>query len=136
MEIKKWYVYHADLNPRMGTGPGKVRPVVVVQTDLLNGLHPSTVVCPLTTKIQPRTSFLRVHLAIGEARLNEQSDIMVDQIRAIDNRRFLTQLGKISRRSQTKLAENLRIFLTPGFWLLRQSIPPQSSFLYPPIPFL
>lgn len=111
MEIKKWYVYLADLNPRMGTEPGKVRPVVVVQTDLLNGVHPSTVVCPLTTKIHPRARFLRVHLAIGEAGLKEQSNIMVDQIRAIDNRRFHTQLGKISRKSQTKLAENLRILL-------------------------
>ena len=112
MEIKKWHVYFADLNPRMGTEPGKVRPVVVVQTDLLNGLHPSTVVCPLTTKVQPRARFLRVHLAVGEAGLKEHSDIMVDQIRAIDNRRFLSHIGKISRRSQAKLAENLRILLT------------------------
>ena len=112
MEIKKWYVYLADLNPWRGTKPGKVRPVVVVQTDLLNGLHPSTVVCPLTTKVQPRARFLRVHLTIGEAGLKEQSDIMVDQIRAIDNRRLLGHIGKISRKSQIKLNENLRILLT------------------------
>ncbi|HLE26028.1 MAG TPA: type II toxin-antitoxin system PemK/MazF family toxin [Thermodesulfobacteriota bacterium] len=112
MEIKKWHVYLADLNPRIGTEPGKVRPVVVVQTDLLNGLHPSTVVCPLTTKVQPRARFLRVHLTIGEAGLKEQSDIMVDQIRAIDNRRLLRVVGKISRKSQVKLIENLRILLT------------------------
>jgi mRNA interferase MazF len=112
MEIKKWHVYLADLNPRIGTEPGKVRPVVVVQTDLLNELHPSTVVCPLTTKVQPRTRFLRVHLTIGEAGLKEQSDIMVDQIRAIDNRGFLGHTSKISRKSQIKLIENLRILLT------------------------
>ncbi len=112
MEIKKWHVYLADLNPRIGTEPGKVRPVVVVQTDLLNGLHPSTVVCPLTTKVQPRARFLRVHLTIGEAGLKEQSDIMVDQIRDIDIRRFLGHTGKISRKSQVKLDENIRILLT------------------------
>ena len=112
MEIKKWHVYLADLNPRRGTEPGKVRPVVVVQTDLLNGLHPSTVVFPLTTKVQPRARFLRVHLTIGEAGLKEQSDIMVDQIRAIDNRRLLGLIGKISRKSQVTLVENLRILLT------------------------
>ena len=50
MEIKKWRVYVAKLDPRMGTEPGKARPVVVVQTDLLNGTHPSTVVCPLTAR--------------------------------------------------------------------------------------
>jgi len=29
MEIRKWRVYLANLNPRMGTEPGKVRPVVL-----------------------------------------------------------------------------------------------------------
>lgn len=111
MEIKKWHVYVADLNPRMGTEAGKIRPVVVVQTDLLNGVHPSTVVCPLTTNIQPKARLLRVHLSAGEAGLKEPSDIMVDQIRAIDNRRLLREVGKIMRRTQQRLAENVRILL-------------------------
>ena len=112
MEIRKWRVYVANLNPRIGTEPEKVRPVVVVQTDLLNGTHPSTVVCPLTTKTRPQARYLRVHLAAGEAGLKEPSDIMVDELRAIDNRRFVSQLGSISRRNQARLALNLRILLT------------------------
>ncbi len=112
MKIIKWHVYLADLNPKMGTEPGKVRPVVVVQTDLLNGIHPSTVICPLTTKVEPKAQYLRVHLAGREAGIKQNSDILVDQIRAIDNWRFLKLLGKISRRNQEKLAENLRVILT------------------------
>lgn len=111
MEIKKWHVYLADLNPRLGTEPGKVRPVVVVQTDLLNDIHPSTVICPLTTNLQPKARFLRVHLRAGEAGLKQRSDIMVDQLRAIDNRRFLREFGMVSRRNQERLAENMRILL-------------------------
>ena len=110
--IHKWQVYLANLEPRRGVEPGKVRPVVVVQTDLLNGIHPSTVICPLTTKVRPQARFLRVHLAKGEAGLRERSDVMVDQIRAIDNRRFLQPLGKLSTRSRKRLAENLRILLS------------------------
>ena len=111
MQIKKWRIYTADLNPGMGAEPGKVRPVVVVQTDLLNGIHPSTVVCPLTTRVRLQARFLRVHLAAGEAGLKESSDVMVDQVRAIDNRRFIRELGTITRRNRTKLASNLRILL-------------------------
>jgi mRNA interferase MazF len=111
VEIKKWNVYLADLNPRMGTEPGKTRPVVVVQTDLLNNQHPSTIVCPLTTQIRPESNILRVHLRIGEGGLTEKSDIMVDQLRAIDNRRFIKRLGMIGRLSQKKLAENIQIIL-------------------------
>ncbi len=89
-----------------------MRPVVVIQTDLLNGIHPSTVVCPLTTRTRPETRFLRVHLTAGEAGLKEPSDIMVDQVRAIDNRRFLRALGVISRRNQFRLAAGLRVLMT------------------------
>jgi mRNA interferase MazF len=111
MEIRKWHVYLADLSPRRGTEPGKVRPVVVVQTDLLNGVHPSTVVCPLTSNVRREAEALRVHLMMGEAGLTRPSDVMVDQIRAIDNRRLRRPMGKIHRRSQIKLALNLSILL-------------------------
>ena len=111
MEIKKGHIYIADLSPRMGTEPGKVRPVVVVQTDLLNETHPSTVICPMTTHVQRKAQFLRVHLATGEGGLKELSDILVDQIRAIDNRRLIRATGKISRRSLEKLMQNIRILL-------------------------
>lgn len=112
MLIRKGDVFLADLEPKRSTEPGKVRPVVVVQTNLLNGIHPSTVICPITTNVQSRSVYLRVHLAVNKAGLKKKSDILVDQIRAIDNRRLLKRLGKISRRSQIKLAENLSIVLS------------------------
>jgi len=111
MDIRKWNVYLADLNPRMGTEPGKTRPVIVVQTDLLNNHHPSAMICPITTHVRPQSNILRVHLQKGEAGLTETSDVMVDEVRAIDNRRFLRRLGMIRRESQKKLSENLQIVL-------------------------
>ena len=112
MEIKKGYIYIVDLNPRIGTEAGKVRPVVVVQTDLLNGIHPSTIVCPITTRVKPKAQFLRIHLTPKEGGLKTSSDIMVDQIRAIDNKRFLKQTGRISHRNLVKLNQNLKIILS------------------------
>ena len=85
--------------------------MIIVQTDLLNPTHPSTVICPLTTNIQPKARLLRVHLEVGEGGLKQDSDVMVDQIRAIDNRRFLRHMGKLSRRTQERLAERIRILL-------------------------
>lgn len=111
MEIRKWNVYLADLNPKFGTESGKTRPVVVVQTDLLNNRHPSTIVCPLTTQIHSKSDILRVHLRKGEAGLMERSDIMADQLRAVDNRRFLKRLGMIGSLSQKKLVENIKTIL-------------------------
>ena len=52
MKIQRGRLYLADLNPRLGTEPGKTRPVLVVQTDLLNEAdHPSTWVLPCTTRL-------------------------------------------------------------------------------------
>ena len=108
MEIKKFHIYLADLNPRMGTEPGKIRPVIVVQTDLLNNKHPSTIVCPLTTNVIHESDVLRVHVSHQENSLKEGSDILVDQIRAIDNRRFKKHLGKLNANHRSQLIENLR----------------------------
>ncbi len=109
--IRKWDAWLADLNPRRGTEPGKVRPVVVVQTDLLNDVHPSTVICPVTTNVLPQAHYLRVHLASGEGGLSRPSDVMVDQVRAIDNRRLIRRLGPLSPTSRVAVARNLTIVL-------------------------
>ena len=93
----------------MGTEPGKKRPVVVVQTDLLNEVHPSTVVCPVTSQVKPGIAILRVRVTKGG--LDKPSDILVDQVRAIDNRRLLKRLGRLTQPQARTLQENLRIVL-------------------------
>ena len=111
MKIKKFHIYLADLNPRFGTEPGKFRPVVVIQTDLLNNVHPSTVICPVTTNIINEVSFLRVHLSKKGTNLVKDSDILVDQVRSIDNRRLIKRVGKLPAFINDKIKENLGIVL-------------------------
>jgi len=111
MRLEKFGVYIADLNPRYGTEPGKKRPVVVVQTDLLNGIHPSTIICPISTKVAPKAEILRIHIEIKSAGLKLASDVLVDQLRAIDNRRFLEQRGILSAKNQRQLLESLKILV-------------------------
>ena len=111
MKIKKFNVYSADLNPKYGTEPGKIRPVVVVQTDMLNKVLKSTVICPITTNVIPKASLLRVHLKKNQAGLNKNSDIIIDQMRAIDNQRFVDYIGEISQSNKRNLINNLSTLL-------------------------
>jgi len=111
MKIEKFHIYLADLNPRMGTEPGKIRPVVVLQTDLLNNIHPSTVICPLTTKVSKEADILRLNLTKKETGLDHDSDILVDQIRAVDNRRLLKHIGKLKQQHQQQLLDNIKILI-------------------------
>jgi mRNA interferase MazF len=78
VRIVQGSVILADLDPSRGSEPGKVRPVVVAQTDLLR----------------------------------EESDVMVDQLRAIDNRRLVRPLGQLSPASRRRLRSRLFAVLT------------------------
>ena len=111
MMIKQFDIWVADLNPRKGTEPGKTRPVIVIQTNLLNAIHPSTIICPLTTKVQKESEILRVFLKKGDANLSSNCDIMIDQIRTIDNKRFLKKIGSLSADLIEKVKENILIIM-------------------------
>jgi mRNA interferase MazF len=111
MKIKQYEIWIADLNPRFGTEAGKSRPVAIVQTDLLNTFHPSTIICPITNNVIPDADILRVHLKMGMAKLNENCDIMIDQIRAIDNKRLLKKIGTLNQEQIDFIKTNLAIVL-------------------------
>ena len=109
MSIKQFDIWIADLNPTHGTEPGKTRPVAIIQTDLLNSSHPSTIICPITTNVIENSEILRVHLKKGQ--VEKQSDILVDQIRAIDNKRLLKRIGKLTQIQIEQLKTNILIVL-------------------------
>ena len=97
-----------NLNPARSTEPGKIRPAVVIQTNLLNHLdHPSTLICPITTQLSAEENILRVRLNSEGTGLEKGSEILVDQIRALDNRRFLEKLGKLNTEKALELREKL-----------------------------
>ena len=112
MSIKQFEIWIADLNPKIGTEPGKTRPVLIIQTNLLNKIpHPSTIICPITTNVKKDSEILRVHLRKGTANLHQPCDIMIDQVRAIDNKRLIKKTGKLPRELSNIVKENLKIIL-------------------------
>ncbi|MCK4688986.1 MAG: type II toxin-antitoxin system PemK/MazF family toxin [Candidatus Marinimicrobia bacterium] len=112
MLTKQFEIWISDLNPQIGTEPGKTRPVFVVQTNLLNKIpHPLTIVCPITTNVKKDSEILRIHLKKGMANLHNNCDIMIDQIRAIDNKRLIEKVGDLPTDLIDKVKENILIIL-------------------------
>jgi len=112
MAIKQFEIWIADLNPQIGTEPGKTRPVLVVQTNFLNKIpHPSTIVCPITTNVKKDADILRVTLKKGMANLHQNCDIMIDQIRTIDNKRLVSKVGDLPKEFISKVKENILIVM-------------------------
>jgi mRNA interferase MazF len=108
VKVRRGALYLADLSPRLGTEPGKIRPVLVIQTDLLNETgHPSTWVLPCTTRLSGE-NLLRVPLPRGIAGNRQDCEVMIDQSRAIDNRRFVRALRPLPASLVREVAEKLR----------------------------
>ncbi len=86
---KQGEIWLANLNPGKGTEPGKIRPVLILQNQaLLDADHPSTLVIPITTNIVEDAEPLRLRIA-ADGKLNKDSDLLLDQLRAIDNKRLI-----------------------------------------------
>ena len=108
MKVRRATLYLADLNPAQGTETGKMRPVLVIQSDLLNETgHPSTWILPCTTRLAGQ-NMLRVPLPKGMAGNREDCEIMIDQSRAIDNRRFVRMLKPLPRSILRETEDKLR----------------------------
>src|ERR1700689_3391863 len=101
-------LWAADLNPRRGSEPGKVRAVVVVQSDLLNETdHSSTWILPCTTRLSGE-NILRVELPARMGGKARACEVMIDQSRAIDGRRMLRRLGRLPPIVIREVSEKLR----------------------------
>jgi|SRR6516162_9118524 mRNA interferase MazF len=102
-------IWLADLNPPHGTEPGKVRPVLVVQSQaLLDAGHPSSYIVPLTTKLVDDAYPLRIRVKAISS-LPRDSDLLMDQMRAIDNTWLMR--GPLAKLSRGALLEVIRALL-------------------------
>ena len=98
MNIERYEIYLADLNPTLGSEIKKVLPVVVVSQDEMNKHLETIVICPLTSRVHP---LWRSRMQITCA--NKDAEIAVDQIRTISRQRLKTTIGKLSKMEAAQL---------------------------------
>ena len=108
-------VWLANLSPRRGTEPGKTRPVLILQAQaLIDAGHPSTLIVPLTTNLIDDAEPLRIRVPL-QASIRRDSDLLIDQLRAIDNRRLVKgPLSRLDEATMERVAAALREVLDLG----------------------
>ena len=92
MDIRRYEIYYADLNPTIGSEIKKIRPVVIISQNEMNKYLETVVVCPLTSKLHPQW---RTRLQIKCA--NKNAEIAVDQIRTISKKRLKNKIDTLSK---------------------------------------
>ncbi|WP_374078995.1 type II toxin-antitoxin system PemK/MazF family toxin [Bdellovibrio bacteriovorus] len=110
---ERWHIYVVDLEPRVGTKPGKQRPCLCIQPSVFceAGLG-SALVIPLTTNVFEEDTFpIRVRVPKGTCGLQKESEALVDQILAWDISLFKKDLGEIPEGLQEYVKAAIKDFL-------------------------
>ena len=112
MTPEQWHVYVVDLEPRIGTKPGKQRPCLAIQpTPFAVAGLPSTVILPISTRLVDDAFPLRVRVLKGTCGLTADSDLLIDQILAWDNALFRRDMGELPESLQQDVRAAVREFL-------------------------
>ncbi|MEY4695134.1 MAG: hypothetical protein RLZZ95_1583 [Pseudomonadota bacterium] len=92
-KFQRGQIWEVDLEPQSHKEePGKRRrPALVVQTDLLNNSgHPTTIVVVGTSQTRRDKDYFPLRVALtSQAGLPLDTDLLIDQVRAVSNRRFM-----------------------------------------------
>lgn len=107
--MKRGEIWLVNLDPTIGHEYKKTRPSVIIQNDVGNKYSPITIIAPITS--QKTDKVYPVEVLLPEKIIGEQGKIALNQIRAIDKRRCIKKLGKVTDLIQDKVNEALIISL-------------------------
>jgi mRNA interferase MazF len=105
-------IYLARLYPSKGSEPGKTRPVLILQTNMLNHIgHTTVIIVPLTTKLIKGAYPLRYSIKKRE-NLLQDSELLCDQIRAIDVKRIVPEkLATLTMEEMVEVEHQIQAIL-------------------------
>jgi mRNA interferase MazF len=110
-EVKRGYIFFADLSPVVGSEQGGIRPVLVIQNDVGNKYSPTVIIAAITSHIEKAKLPTHVEVEAKEYGLEKDSVILLEQIRTIDKQRLLDKVTELDDRVMQKVNQALRISL-------------------------
>ncbi len=111
MEIKRRDIILVSLDPVIGSEQGKTRPALVVQNDVGNKFSPTIIVAPLTSEIFSKVYPINVYVEKKYTGLDQDSTILLGQIRTIDKKRIIRKLGSLDKELMIKVDKAIMVSL-------------------------
>lgn len=106
MVVKRFEVYLVNLDPTIGSEIKKTRPCVIVSPDEMNRYIATVIMAPMTTK--GRTYPTRVPCQFE----GKTGQIVLDQLRTVDKKRLVKQLGLTDNKTQKEILAKLAEMFT------------------------
>lgn len=111
MDVKRGFIFYADLSPVVGSEQGGVRPVLVVQNNVGNKYSPTVIVAAITSHIEKAKLPTHVELSGEKHGLEKDSVILLEQIRTIDKQRLQQKVTELDESVMGKINEAMKISL-------------------------
>lgn len=117
IKLRRGEVWEVNFEPQTHKEePGKRnRPALVIQTDLLNASgHPTTIVVMGTSQVRRDKDYFPLRVAlVNQPGLALETDLLIDQIRAVSNRRFVGSqpLVMLSSNHLKRVEDALRLLV-------------------------
>jgi mRNA interferase MazF len=111
VEVKRGYIFFADLSPVVGSEQGGVRPVLVIQNDIGNRYSPTVIIAAITSQIDKAKLPTHVEINAAEYNLDRDSVVLLEQIRTLDKQRLQKKITELDDRIMSRVDEALRISL-------------------------
>ncbi len=111
VDVRRGYIFFADLSPVVGSEQGGVRPVLIIQNDVGNKYSPTVIVAAITSHIEKAKLPTHVEVEAKEYGLEKDSVILLEQIRTIDKQRLLEKVTELDERIMLKVNQAVKISL-------------------------
>lgn len=111
VEVKRGYIFFADLSPVVGSEQGGVRPVLVIQNDVGNKYSPTVIIAAITSQIEKAKLPTHVEVEAREYGLEKDSVILLEQIRTIDKQRLQDKVTELDDRVMNRVNQAVKISL-------------------------
>lgn len=109
--INRGDMYYADLDPIIGSEQGGVRPVLVIQNNRGNRYSPTVIVAAMSARIAGKANLPTHYKVRVYAGLQEESLVLLEQIRTIDKKRLKNYIGKLDKADMAKVDRCLAVSL-------------------------
>lgn len=111
MKIKRGDIFLVKLEPVRGSQQRGIRPVLIIQNNISNEYSPITIIAPITSRIYEKDYPTNVFISKEDSKLEKDSTILLNQIRAIDKSRIIRKISSLSHFNISKVDIAIKIAL-------------------------
>lgn len=102
-------LYYVDLEPVVGSEQGGLRPALIIQNNIGNFYSPTVIVAALSGRIDTKANMPTHHLIKANGRLEDDSLVLLEQIRTVDKSRLHEFAGHLNESDMLDVDKCLAI---------------------------